>query len=840
MKLCNSILCVLLCAVIRCAQAQTPTPAISCGGGETALNIQPSASADDGYLYHNTGASAYGDITCDTVDTATTMDATRSLWSGKYYANIALVDFDATGLIPAGAVINSAALRIYPASTNDTNSRNLDVRYYDAAQWPIDCTDWVAAPAGTTAFSTAISGIATSVWTSFALSNLGSISTTGKTGFRVFVDGGEPTGLNKVSLWTLNTSPPRPPLLELCYAEVTATPTATETNTPTPTNTPTATPTSTKTPTATPVLAGTLTIADSCTMPAGVNYFHAWFYVDSIHKFFGATFTSPSKLVRFNDPDDLCTGGEGVAYDTLTFPSDGKHAGASDAFYDAGTDSIYVMHNAAGQPLTISKVNPTAMTAVDLISDLSYQGNFGSITTDGTYLYVVTNRPTDYVLKYNLTTGAYVNRSGALAAGHAIRYDGTNLWVTTLGSPASIFKVIPSTLAYTWATFASGDNQATDDLHVSDSTYVWVGIEGSTNMVRVTKADLSLLNVPTFTLPSWGVWRDVTYIWSMTGSNPAYAVRVDPVTTPTVTVWGFSSYVRGSNELAFDNQNRAFITFYTAPAQVVRINLLAGEPTFTPTNTTTPAASNTPTPTLTPTGSATPTNTNTPTSTPTNTPTVTLTPTPQPYCCGSGTACYSAVDYGDGLICADGYTPVPDVPCVVGIGCVTYTPTPTPTPTGSVTPTLTPPAAIIQGVQGGALRALPTPPPDGAYLRWRTNCGALAPNGCARYEVMSTGFMKCWGFGHPYEGVTSNPVIVDEAATLTKAGVILTSGTSAALAINLNGVAIPGLDALSVTTTVAFPTPTGTTNLVNGDLITFTTGTVVGSPNGMSVCVYLQ
>ena len=211
-------------------------------------------------------------------------------------------------------------------------------------------------------------------------------------------------------------------------------------------------------------------------------------------------------------------------------------------------------------------------------------------------------------------------------------------------------------------------------------------------------------------------------------------------------------------------------------------------------------------PTSTPTATATPTDTPTPTETPTptitNTPTATATPT---------------------------ITPTPTT---------TSTPTITPTPTTTSSPT--PPAAIIQGVQGGALRALPTPPPDGAYLRGRTNCGALAPNGCARYEVMSTGFMKCWGFGHPYEGVTSNPVIVDEAATLTKAGVILTSGTSAALAINLNGVAIPGLDALSVTTTVAFPTPTGTTNLVNGDLITFTTGTVVGSPNGMSVCVYLQ
>jgi hypothetical protein len=134
---------------------------------------------------------------------------------GGYEVRVGLLRFD-TSPLPDGATITSAKLRLYVVSRTSANNRNLVAAWYPAASWPIDAADYTATAASTAHAGTAIGSLLVNTQNELALQNLSSISTTGSTGLRLHVDGGQPNGENGVWIAAFENSLPKAQL-EITY-----------------------------------------------------------------------------------------------------------------------------------------------------------------------------------------------------------------------------------------------------------------------------------------------------------------------------------------------------------------------------------------------------------------------------------------------------------------------------------------------------------------------------------------------------------------------------------------------------------------------------------------------
>ena len=634
----RAIFLALVAAVLPLrALAQTPTPAITCGGGETSLSIELSTSADDARI--SAGGAATYPPDCTAANETSYSLARRGLDGGSYYSAITAMRFDSTGLIPAGNVIMSARLRLYLLDTfyADTDSRNIDFRYYDGANWSITCDDYATDATGTAAHASAIGDYSATLnaYNDFALSNVDSIAVNGYTGFRAWVSGGEPSGDNKLE-WKQGDEAADRPILEICYKAATPTstptetgtstptatptitptitptdtPTSTPTETPTITATPTNTPTVTKTRTVTPVVVGTIGVSELVTLASGENRIHGLYHGGG--KLWGSTISSPAKILRFNAPATDLTD-----YDVATFDSDGYHNNGIDVVYANG--HAYVQFSGESTRLTIAEVDATTLAISSFASvDLGgAYGSNGSLATDGTYLYSVTGST---IYKFALADGS-LDRSQALGVSqsHALRYDGTWLWATTTSVPNYLLQIDPSDLSIDASqAFTTGTDFTTDDFAVTDPTYVFVGLEAGTLLFRFPKADISGYDSVDVTVEThYSVMKRVSYVWSVFGSTDPAWEGILARTNPTTLATGVYSFdtpgIYAPNELVFDDNGYAYLSTFTAPAQVFRVEELPGEPSYTPTSTPTPTI--TLTPTITPTRTITPTYTHTPTPT---------------------------------------------------------------------------------------------------------------------------------------------------------------------------------------------------------------------------------
>lgn len=104
-----------------------------------------------------------------------------------------MVRFD-TSALPDDATVTAATLKLYATTLQDTDDRNFQCEYYTG--WPIGTEDYTTSPGNDAHSGTPLDSLTLNIYNSFSLSNLGSISKTGYTGFRCSISGGQPTGLN--------------------------------------------------------------------------------------------------------------------------------------------------------------------------------------------------------------------------------------------------------------------------------------------------------------------------------------------------------------------------------------------------------------------------------------------------------------------------------------------------------------------------------------------------------------------------------------------------------------------------------------------------------------------
>lgn len=225
----------------------TVTPTVGCPDGGVGLAV-PLAATSDGMTVQSANSPVYAGAACNTAYMSVTGSAYRALGSGGFIIGDGFERFNST--LPVGNVVQSADLRLYGAGfDDDTDLRNLTIRYANSIVWPASCADWTLDPVGTVAVTQALASYPPPFDTRIIpLGNVDQINTAGYTALGFYIDGGEPASGHGFT-WTVNGKlglSSVAPVLELCYA----TPTATITGTIPPT--PTVTPTRTETPTATP------------------------------------------------------------------------------------------------------------------------------------------------------------------------------------------------------------------------------------------------------------------------------------------------------------------------------------------------------------------------------------------------------------------------------------------------------------------------------------------------------------------------------------------------------------------------------------------------------------
>ena len=82
-----------------------------------------------------------------------------------------------------------------------------------ASNWPIDGGDWSLNSSGTALAAADLTGIPVGSVSAFDLVGLGSVSTTGLTGLRLHLSGGQPSGDNYLQLAAFENSLPEPQLV---------------------------------------------------------------------------------------------------------------------------------------------------------------------------------------------------------------------------------------------------------------------------------------------------------------------------------------------------------------------------------------------------------------------------------------------------------------------------------------------------------------------------------------------------------------------------------------------------------------------------------------------------
>src|SRR5439155_13028215 len=105
-----------------------------------------------------------------------------------------------TSALPDNATVTSATLKVYVTAKADADDRSLMAEYYSSSNWPIDPADYSLSSSGNALSGADITGITVGSVNSFALTGLTGISTTGYTGLRLHVSGGQPNGDNLVQM----------------------------------------------------------------------------------------------------------------------------------------------------------------------------------------------------------------------------------------------------------------------------------------------------------------------------------------------------------------------------------------------------------------------------------------------------------------------------------------------------------------------------------------------------------------------------------------------------------------------------------------------------------------
>lgn len=303
----------------------------------------------------------------------------------------------------------------------------------------------------------------------------------------------------------------------------------------------------------------------SITLAAGEDELHGFIYAKG--RLWASDMDFPNSLYRFNNPDDL------TDYDKLQIGASGGDWGNGyDILYVPEKDKLYTVTNDTGSTgfAEIYEVDPETLIKTLV---LSYDTSFWfiqSLASDGTYLYALVGDGT--IIKLNLTAYTYTTVVvPSTSNAHAIRYDGTYLYVTSVNI-ARIARIDPTTLTVLQNTLLQGGQGITDDFCFAGD-YIWLGLEALTgSILKVKKSDFTFTTITTGLLTQcYGTYFDGWYVWAVYNTSPGTLIRVDPETHE-IYKKVLETGENISNEIVSDGQ-RLFVTCFLSPAKVIRLSV---------------------------------------------------------------------------------------------------------------------------------------------------------------------------------------------------------------------------------------------------------------------------
>ena len=163
------------------------------------LTFTVAASGDDGDLNSSSPASGGYPPTGSAIPYSTggVFTTGRRLAFSKYQVLVPLLRFD-TSALPDGATITSATLKLRVNAKADGDNRDLQAEWYSASNWPIDAADYTLDSTANALAGADITAITTGTVNSFTLAGLANVNTTGSTGLRLHLSGGQPSADNYV------------------------------------------------------------------------------------------------------------------------------------------------------------------------------------------------------------------------------------------------------------------------------------------------------------------------------------------------------------------------------------------------------------------------------------------------------------------------------------------------------------------------------------------------------------------------------------------------------------------------------------------------------------------
>jgi len=178
------------------------------------MTFNVSASGDDGTLSARGSTYPPSGTPIPSTD-GIFLTAGRRFAFGNYWNLDTLIRFD-TSALPDNATITFAKLRFDVTAKTNADDFNLVGDWYAGSNWPIDSSDYVLTTPGA-ALSTAVGSLPTQAVSERVLTTTTGISTTGFSGLRLLLDGGQPSGDNYVQMASFDNGGFPAPQLVVSY-----------------------------------------------------------------------------------------------------------------------------------------------------------------------------------------------------------------------------------------------------------------------------------------------------------------------------------------------------------------------------------------------------------------------------------------------------------------------------------------------------------------------------------------------------------------------------------------------------------------------------------------------
>lgn len=328
------------------------------------------------------------------------------------------------------------------------------------------------------------------------------------------------------------------------------------------------------------------------TAPTGNGYAIQALYVSN-YVIIGADPQSglgPARLLRFN-ADDL------TSVTWFTNVNDSEHgidqtATINDLIYIPNKHRVYQTFQSSNQT-TVTEVDIDTMTATDVITDTTEKSGPRSLTSDGTFMYVLTS---NNVVKYLLSDWSRISSMTTtnLTNGNYIRYDGSSLWAG--GGPTTdnwLLKINTNLSRIVGSTnLSSGDGSYSVKPPVFSGEFTYVSSVKNPNQpfayfLEVWKTNMSLARIyidsdqgSLINHYCQSLMYDGKYIWGPVEGQPGWIIRYDPERRESLSFRQNEDLVEDDGALIVGDGARKFWMNHARPFKIERFSQQSFDPSW--------------------------------------------------------------------------------------------------------------------------------------------------------------------------------------------------------------------------------------------------------------------